>query len=483
MTSSTATGHPGRRQNHSSQQEHNLYLDVSCVRIQSYLSRTTQLKGRRGASAAIAAATQLDADAGRELLRALPGVAANTEAGEADGVINLVVQDTSVTDSTDTTAREIARTVFRRLRALLPAAEFQAVWATGPSYLDAHHNGIGPRLARGDVLSDLPPVPELPYARPCGMCHLDPAAGTLRLGPDDEQPACADCLARWSPQGRLQGRTAERALATALGHGRLAEDLSDLARLGGRDNGRNHVGTVFVDGNAFGEFFEGLATQGRRVDRDTKTAISRDLNQHTRTALAEAAHSVVRDSDRDTLCVVPYLVGGDDVLVSLPADRAWAFSRRYLSVFATLVAQTRDAVGVPGLPRLSASAGLVFAHAKEPFHLVVEEAGRRLAAAKSAVRGSAASVAFADLTRGETGAPVRLSDLEAHADALTRLAALPAGSRHTLASRLGSGSTYAETAVANQALRLGQDDVLAPFLAEEAPIGLDQALRITRWWR
>jgi hypothetical protein len=463
-----------------------LYLDVSAVRIQSYLARTPRLKGRRGASAAIAEATRLTD--GHPVLGGRAGI--NTEAGEADGVVNLVLEH-----GDEGVARALARDVFAHLRKALPGAEFQAVWGTGATYLDAYHGTIGPRLARGDVLTDLPPAHEFPYAVVCRVCHQDPAAVRLPAGvaADDARDACADCEMRYSRKVRVAGEGAENELARALGIPRTADDLADLAGLGAPDTDRNHLGTVFIDGNAFGDFFHHLAQNGRTADAKLKTQISRDLNAHTGTALAEAARAVRRPDDGALLWAVPHLVGGDDVLVSVPADRAWQFTRSYLAAFGRLVEETRQRAGIPDLPRLSASAGLVFARATHPFHLVVEEAETRLRAAKARVRGAEASVDFVDITdEGRGGSdlpqPVTLATLEASAARLDALAALPASLRANLAKQLQDRTPEEQLRVRNTVDRLGHRDVVAYFWPDAATgaapaIPLEQALRIVRWWR
>jgi hypothetical protein len=501
-----------------------LYLDISAVRIQSYLSRTPQLKGRRGASAAIAEATRLTDDA--PVLKA-GGARINAEAGQADGVINLVLDLPDPLQAlersgpaagpgsvraepgsgggrqADTAATALAREVFAQLRQRLPGAYFQAVWGIGESYLQVHHDTIGPRLARGDILSDLPPAGEFPYAVVCQICHQDPATGWLRLGADEaDKAACADCRMRHSRSVRKAGEGAERDLAETLCASRTAQDFAELARLGGPDTDRNHLGTVFIDGNAFSDFFHHLSRPGNRIGADAKTRISQALNAHTRTALARAAGQVSRDGDDGLLCVVPHLVGGDDVLVSLPADRAWPFTRRFLQEFGQLAEETRQQAGLPGLPTLSASAGLVFAHASYPFHLVVEEAEARLRAAKSDVRGEVASVNFTDLTADGPGstkpATATLTSLDAKAAALDALARLPASLRTQLAAFLRDSTAEERSLRVNNIIdRLGHRQTVAPFWPEQphAPntprlavdgsqaIPLEEALRIVRWWR
>jgi hypothetical protein len=490
-----------------------LYVDVSAVRIQHYLARTTALKGRRGASAAIVEATGLTDES--PVLRR-HGARINAEAGDADGVVNMLVDlmdrpdldgpdtdgpDTDWrpdTDDPDTAAETLARRVFAHLRSELPGAEFQAVWGVGESYLEVYHDTIGPRLARGEVLSDLPAAREFPYAVSCRICHHDPATGRVLPGwGEPELDACADCVMRYSRQVRAAGEGHERRLAKALGTSGTPEQLLDLARLGTPGSGRNHIATVFVDGNAFGEFFHQLAGHRERIDAATKSRVSRALNEHTRRALEAATRAVGRNSDGGVLCVVPHLVGGDDVLVSVPADRAWAFTRHYLAEFGRLVEDTvkdtRTRTGVDGLPELSASAGIVFARHSYPFHLIVEQAEACLRRAKARVRGACASVDFTDVTKDGHGGtfppPLTLADVEAHAGDLDRFAALPSSLRTNLAELLREGPEEERRARVDGLVgRLGRWEAVAPFwddpkAADPPVISLEQALRIVRWWR
>ena len=70
------------------------YLDVSAVRIQDWLTRTPDLKFRRGASVLLTEATARDVWE----KQMPPGMRWNDEAGELDGVVALVVAD-SVADT------------------------------------------------------------------------------------------------------------------------------------------------------------------------------------------------------------------------------------------------------------------------------------------------------------------------------------------------------------------------------------------------
>ena len=69
------------------------YLDVGVVRIGEYVARVPRLRSIRAASTAVSAATERVRDAAAD--GALAGCHPHDEAGHADGVLHLVVDDTS----------------------------------------------------------------------------------------------------------------------------------------------------------------------------------------------------------------------------------------------------------------------------------------------------------------------------------------------------------------------------------------------------
>ncbi|MFJ9675398.1 Cas10/Cmr2 second palm domain-containing protein [Streptomyces sp. NPDC101221] len=485
-----------------------MYLDVGAVRIQQYLSRTPDLRARRAASAALADTTRIDPQdpmiAGRAEV--------NAAAGEADGVLNLVLTGDPAQpyDAAEAARRAetLARELLGRLRADLPGAEFRAGWAEASDYPSAYRL-IDAKYRAGDGLESLPVVPEFPLTVPCRVCHTASSTGRVSSGGSERQDACADCVRRYSARARKSGKAQEEQLLSSVQRRldrtlELAPDLSALTLSRGADAGNRgltQIATVYIDGNAFGMFFDQLAAHGTAFRSGgralvDKGAISRALNEHTRTALTDATCAVVREDDT-RMVVVPHLVGGDDVLVSLPADRAWPFVLHYLDRFNALVQRTRgEAAGfIKRLPELSASAGIAFSHPTHPFHLLVEAADQRLRRAKQAVVGVEASVDFVDLTAdGPHGGDLpalrvqHLLGLLPQLDALTKLP----GSRLTkwesaLRAAHAAGTVEAALDVLlADAERLGCSDIVQPFLPEDSgvrpAIGLRQALRITRWW-
>ncbi|MCX4429652.1 Cas10/Cmr2 second palm domain-containing protein [Streptomyces mirabilis] len=490
-----------------------VYVDFGAVRIQQYLARTPALRGHRAASNNLARATA--AASITEVIGDLAEV--NPEAGRADGVVS--VRFPAATGGCEERVRRLQERMFTHLRAALPGAEFQSVWGEGESYLAVYAHSLQPKVRRGQVRHDLPPSAEFPLAVPCRMCHIDPAVG-IEPVPDGELALCLDCSVRNVPrrQAVADTRSPEGQLLQDIGLAPAPDSFTDLAALGSVASGRNHLATVAVDGNAFGLFFRALADEGGQDARlrEAKTSISTALSLATRAALASAALELPLTVEREQLCVVPHVVGGDDVLVSLPADQAWWFTLTFLKEFERLVrketAEVLDQLnevragraGLPALEAPTASAGVVFAHASHPLNLLVESAGMRLSEAKAAFRGRQASVQWLDITAD--GAqhpghpPVALHLLRngdggqtATAEALSRLVQVPASHRARLTDALRGSGPLTAAALAD---RVGHLDAIRPFLPPldqinqidqlDVPsvsgIGLGAALNLARWW-
>ncbi|MGH8934101.1 MAG: Cas10/Cmr2 second palm domain-containing protein [Egibacteraceae bacterium] len=445
-----------------------IYLDVAAVRIQSYLAHTPALWGRRGASAMLAGATSDE-----RVQETVPGVEVNRAAGSADGTIHLVVP--AGRDPAD-----LALRLFTPLREQVPGAEFHAVWGEGPSYVEARRDVINPKLADGKVLASLPPVNEFPVVRWCYHCGVDPATRTVRL-PEGREPACRDCKRRRQAslfRNRTKpGFTSEEALLAALGRtseNDRVEDFGELAALG--HEWRNHLATIYIDGNAMGEFFRRL----EGVDKDT---VSRRVTEIAREALVAAAEQVDRRGRGEPVPVIPHLVGGDDVLVSVTAELAWPFVAVYLRHFAAEASALVDGVA------LTASAAVVFAHASHPFARCVEAADRLLSEAKRRDGGRSATVLWVDVTAEGEHPPGRrpwtLGELDARAADVDLLASREKSFRAALAAALHHPD---DEVAAARALRLAQRmeavDLVGRLLGPEkrdAQLARD-AVALTRRW-
>ncbi len=464
------------------------YLDAAVARIQPYLARTPELRLRRGASWMITRATSENAvdawigDAG------LDHVARNPEAGHADGVIALTVPESSAADD--------AARLLLHLRGLLPGAELQASWGTAPAYVEFRQD----QSRAPQQLMALPAAADFPLAETCASCRVDPSG---RAG-----GMCADCAARDTAAGRRRARPAasgeavqdeeqdalgtERtvidAVADALGRPlRPVGDMAELAGLGEESGNRNHVASVALDGNGMGGFFAALAGHG---DTSLKQRISPQISSATRAALIAATQAVVRPADRQ-LPVIPHVLGGDDVVVSVTADRAWQFTAAFMDNFAAAMSAVARRLTLPGPLRQrmpTMSAGVVFAHAKFPKARAVQLADQLLRQAKRDTRGSEPAIAWLDVTAdGEAPPPWRATqtaDIMKHrAGDLTRLSGISPSGRQALARLLARGSEEESRAAALSWARRNGHDVVPALLDQVSVPDLRNLVALTRWWR
>lgn len=447
------------------------YLDVGALRIQPYIGRWPALAGRRGASALLSADALHAAVAATIAGRA----EVNPAAGGADGVLSLLMAD--MVDP-----EPVAYVVLDILGRHCPAAQFEAVWGDGPSYVDAYVTTMKPRRDQGAVISTRPELAEFPLAVPCELCSVDPAVSKVYRGPDGYR-ACADCRAR-AEATDVAGRGAETRLLAEFPGMTRAEDFTDLAELSPGMK-KNHLGTVSIDGNAVGQFFKKLADDHPAARKDV---ISAGIAAACFSALATATRAIT-DGAGSCLPVIPHVLGGDDVVVSVPAPHAMEFTRAYLEDFNR---GTREVVAreVPAMvdEAPTASAGVVFAHARHPFATCLQVAGGMLRQAKCTFNGRESGVLWVDFTsEGEAPPPDRrpwtpsqLADLAAD---LTALSALPK-SRQASLERASEQPVPAVALASVRRLvsRLGID-VARPFLASGDLMLLREALSLARWWQ
>jgi hypothetical protein len=405
------------------------YLDVSAVRIQDWLARTPDLKFRRGASALLTQAT------GRAswLDGKLPsGIRWNDEAGDVDGVVSLVL-DQADTDDPELDIARIAHQVAQTMRKEMPYCPIQAVTGTGTSYVEAY-KGMEQARQAGRLLINSPAVPpEVIVAKPCDQCRS--AAATQRAAwktDEGTRDLCDDCDARLKAAGRTAGSQRweprpERLLRKAMGEAGVTvvdfpdnmQQLADAGRID-KDDTPSQVALIYADGNAVGAFLSAAATSNV-----PKQDIVPMIEAATMGALADAVLDRYRGWGRPP--VLANLVGGDDLLVSVPAADAWQFTRVLLAAFGQRIAQeTADWRELASVQRPSLSAGLVFHHVKAPFSDLVRLVGDQLREAKNATRGKEASVAFLDLTADGATAPqgrrpLSLADLDKQAGRLGRI--------------------------------------------------------------
>lgn len=482
-----------------------LYVNVGAERIQHYISRTPRLKGQRGASSWLSWATDQDQLTWQaEAISATPGmppIEPNLEAGQADGQI-------SVRLPASADPRPVAGALTAYLRSVLPGIELTAIWGAGPTYLEAYRDHL--KAQREDPpLRSLPPPADFPPLESCAECRSGPAVTRIGIHEQTDLGVCLDCVARYQDRYRRPGLAAhargeaprrlpiyrvEADLARALDTRPVedtAQDFSVLAKLCGADTQRNHVATVYADGNGIGAFFDRVAGHG---DPHLKQRISAAVSQATRDALREATRAVLGPPGPGRrLPVIPHVVGGDDLIVSVVADRAWPFTIAYLEEFGQGLAAIADVPDELLAPAPTASAGVVFAHAKFPFRRAAELAAGRLRDAKRQFCGATPAVAWLDATRDGEQPPAgrrawSLAELIDRAGALRALRAEVDPSGRAVLERLVD-PTRPEISAARlkeHARRMDRAAVLDPFLPQGDPMAaarMAEALSAVRWWR
>lgn len=373
------------------------YLDLGVGSIQSYLARSPDLRGRRGASAMLSEAT----DATRtwsDILRdpIFAGVRWNAEAGNIAGVVSLKLANAEDAD-------RVAAAVLLQLRQRLPAAVLKLLHGPGDSYADFTRSSPETHVF-------YPAVMENPLAKRCGDCGL--SAACSRDG------RCEDCTQR-----RVHGGTQDNEpWALQIIRDRLEEvfpgakspqDLKGLSKLGLVKSGdtATRLAVVYADGNAVGEFVSTALKSGA-----DKRQISKVIDEATVAAMVRAAASSCRLEGRgDLIALTPHIVGGDDVLVSMPASAAWDFVATFLTAFDEEVKSSarkykvlkdRNQQGVQDKDLPTMSVGMVFHHYSQPLNSCIDLAARLLTdhAKRS---GDRARIAWIDLMNDD---PQRVDD-------------------------------------------------------------------------
>lgn len=465
------------------------YLDVGLVRIQKYLNRTPKLTRRRGASAMVAMAT-----AEASVVKAVAGVSANPEAVDADGVVHLIVSDV------DGDPSEVASRVVLHLASILPAAEIEASWAVADDYAKAH--GALEAKRNSSLMRLLPSAMDVPLVQRCDGC----AQAGVSVRRKSETPGqkrldgfCLDCEARNTAAGKRSlkgaigaGLDAEQELLGQLNGGSTPADLSgaqefeDLAKLG-FDEKNNHLATVFIDGNKIGDWFRYVGKEHPQQIRDLSSAVT----EATKAALLAGAKAIQRNTK--TLATVVHIRGGDDVLVSVPADCAWNFTLSFLETFGTAMHASLQKLHFgedsgPATP--SASAGIAIAKTAYPLSDSIDIAAELLAGAKRSNKGSAAAVLWLDVTRHGPKPPElrkarSLEWLTKHREEISLITELEQSARSTLRAMCEVEQPTRTDAdnIRSQCKRLG---IMIGTFTEprESDHVLDLAdlLDIARWW-
>jgi GGDEF domain-containing protein len=159
---------------------------------------------------------------------------------------------------------------------------------------------------------------------------------------------------------------------------------------------RGYVGLVYADGNAMGRLVQELDSP------ETATAFSRLVDESIRDACHQSLAEIFQDtiqeisrlpaaSEHRRIPADILLLGGDDLVVVLPADRALPFAIRVSQLFERATQEAQEKL--PPVARqffgkrlagrgLTLSLGVAIGPARYPFYLLLELADQLLASAK-----------------------------------------------------------------------------------------------------
>lgn len=502
------------------------YVDVGIQRIQAHLARSRHLWGRRGASEEVVRLTMSPAAAKEKGIEAPPmaevlalsGIEANDEAIDIDGVL-------SFKGRFEDDARDAGLLLARRLRTRLPGLTVQVSWITADvqpetgieeRYIDL----LDPAQSRRWEKVTFRPAPyEFPLVRLCDECKVDPASHQAgKRFPDDPGVAprlCADCFRRREHAERRRRTVVsigpkhpnkfcvEWWLLSEINQARGGEELKgvdDLGKLGEmirpdaaghvRTHRDNHTALVFADGNGLGGLFEAAHRAAVEAGSTLEMqALSKGIGEALIVALKAATEKIILPGD-DRLPVVPHVMGGDDLLVSLPAERCWEFLVEFLTRFQ----DAAEGLGV-GDRRVSMSAGMVISKAELPLANQVEIAEQLLKRAKRGVDGQGWSFTWLDVTQDGPGGEHEVWTLEGLKDREPALGYLGEMSANSVQS-IGGTLTSRDLGVMAQKLEyLAKRVDEVKCLLDKAGIkpsdrfddsdarALKDLLSINRWWR
>ena len=167
--------------------------------------------------------------------------------------------------------------------------------------------------------------------------------------------------------------------------------------IGDRSSWDGYLGIVYADGNAMGKFVQAIDNPrvfrqfSRIVDESIREACFSSLNQILKREIDKVRETSERQGHLEPLPADILLLGGDDLLVAVPADRALDFALKVTKAFEHLTkekiaglsdAETqffRDWLGSEGF---TISCGVAVARSNYPFYLALDLAEQLLKNAK-----------------------------------------------------------------------------------------------------
>ena len=262
----------------------------------------------------------------------------------------------------------------------------------------------------------------LPVVRECSSASHLPAAhrvdwgaegaallseASRRKGQEGQEARAGDLWSRWMEYLCEVGPWPEEEDWSAL-------RCKEITEIGERSSRRGYLGVVYADGNAMGRIVQALDRPGtcrhfsKIVDQSIRTACFSGLAKVTGSEVEQVREGTDQDRSSSPAAVraLPadiLLLGGDDLLVALPADRALDFALHVSSEFERLTREKIAALGDDAARRFfrerigdhgfTISCGVAIARSTHPFYLSLDLAEQLLRNAKRPAGTGVADVA------------------------------------------------------------------------------------------
>ena len=387
------------------------YLSMGALSIQAWISSTPRLRLMRGASLALEHQTSSNV-LGPWLDDKGFSSKVSKAAGEVAGVVVLEVANAEDVDN-------LWSAMVTRFDDSLPGLHWQGWSQEANTYVEAFAAAGG----RVDYRS-LPPLLEQGILRSCPGCRAEPSdvagkplsrepgevnAKTLQ---DQSSHYGRACTTRIRAHEAANDRKLMQWSEPLSNIGREPKDFEDLATNGGpaegartigRRDSRSHLALVLADANRFGALFEQISAAGPQLGGFRTTAV-KEINEQIRESVIQAAMTIAGASRPAVRPIEIHYVGGDDVMVTVPARFAWAFTHHLVRHFGSLMHELLARVPEGSaevsedIKGLSLGVGLVFAHSSVPIGDARHIAETCLRQAKQVTEAKESAICYTDLT-------------------------------------------------------------------------------------
>ena len=373
----------------SSMSNQSFVIQVEIPSIKSFVFGTDPLNEVRGASALL---DRLNRSEMKIILCESLGASAIEQIYANGGTAQFLTRNCD-----ELAIEEACRSLVRHLRSQT-GGEVRAAYGIAPllnvdSYRDAVRSAFFRLRCQREFGSVRYGVSTLPMVYECPSASHLPVAHRADLGAEDTK-----LLSEASHRKRQEG---QKARVGDLWSGWMkylcesgpwpadkeGDDLrcKDFTEIGKRSSRSGYLGVVYADGNSMGKFVQALDRKetcrhfSNIVDQSIRTACFSGLTEVLRSEIEQ-----IRDSSAEgpVLPADILLLGGDDLLVALPADRALDFALHVTSMFERLTQEKiadlsdnaarrffRERLGDSGF---TISCGVAIARSTHPFYLLLD---------------------------------------------------------------------------------------------------------------